>query len=253
MATFKVPLCNVHALFHVKHTIRNTDRHDVLVVAGGRKPDEKWLRDAVQQRTVFCADKGAKYCMDNRILPHGIWGDHDSTDEEYYESAKKLGVPVQTFSSFKDDTDLQLVLAEIPAETTSLVATGIWGGRFDHLFSNVYSLQACQDRLACPTLLADEQELMVLLQDEMSVILDFVDTEQVEYVSLLPLGVTTVVSLEGVYWPLDKEVLLQTRPYAISNQLLIDDASGLHQNHLQCTCHEGKLGLYIKWKKYNEI
>ncbi len=262
MDEFKVHLPDVDVLFHVKHHILKADRHDILIVAGGRKPDNNWLQYVVAggrksddkwvpymgvQRKVFCADKGVEYCISNDLLPYLLFGDQDSTQKKYYDDVAARGTIVKTFPSLKDDTDLQLVLNEIPENATSIVATGIWGGRYDHLFSNVYSLLTCQDRLECPILLADEQELMILLQDTKEVKLNFLYSKKVEAISILPLSASATVSIDGVYWPLDKEVVSQTKPYAISNQLADVEACDEKNNKIQCICHQGKIGLYIKW------
>jgi thiamine pyrophosphokinase len=47
---------------------------------------------------------------------------------------------VKEFPVAKDHTDLQLLLAGIAAGPVVYLCSGVWGGRFDHLYSAVHSL-----------------------------------------------------------------------------------------------------------------
>ena len=89
-------------------------------------------------------------------------------------------------------------------------------------------------------LLADEQELMLLLEADEDVELEL--HAEVEAVSLLPLSAETCVDFSGVHWPLKKAALKQLYPYAISNLPSGKDA------RLHCSCHAGVVGLYIRWQ-----
>ena len=133
---------------------------------------------------------------------------------------------------------LQLLLKSMPSG--SLLATGIWGGRFDHLFSNVYTLLGVKQQRGGVVLLADEQELMLLLEADEDVELEL--HAEVEAVSLLPLSAETCVDFSGVHWPLKNAALKQLYPYAISNVPSGKDA------RLHCSCHAGAVGLYIRWQ-----
>lgn len=121
-------------MFHVKHHAADT----LLVVAGGRGPKTEWLHSVSSDKKIYCADRGAEYCLAAGCVPAELFGDCDSSSQAVYRQARAAGTAVHSFNPAKDDTDLQLLLHNLPEG--DILASGIWGGRFDHLYSNVYTL-----------------------------------------------------------------------------------------------------------------
>lgn len=223
------------SLFHVKQAeVVPTN----LLVAGGRAPSSQWLQELSCYEAVYCADKGASYALAGGLSPALVVGDCDSTSELVYEQAQSLGARLDVHPPAKNDTDLQLLLKQLPLG--NLVATGIWGGRFDHLFSNVFSLLAFKEQRQCQVVLADHEEMMVLLSAPEGIEISFNELKKVQAISLLPLSAHSSVSIAGVRWPLNEAELTQHRPYAISNELI--------GNRISFSCHSGQIGLYIHWQ-----
>ena len=238
-------------MFHVKHDEKestapaefcnanqSTTAQTTLLVAGGRAPAKTWLQSLGKDFPVYCADKGASYALEAGLSPALVVGDGDSAAHAIYERAHKLGAKLDIHPPAKDDTDLQLLLEQLPQG--NLIATGIWGGRFDHLYSNVYSLLAHKEKQGSQVVLADDKELLVLLTAAESVEVSLTSLSSVQAISLLPLAASSTVSIAGVRWPLQEAELTQQRPYAISNEPL--------GSKLTCTCHSGKIGLYFHWQ-----
>ena len=91
--------------------------------------------------TVIAADRGADHCKKAGILPRFLYGDRDSAAPGAWEEFLRQGAKAKTYPVNKDDTDLSLVLQDLkPGQ--QVLATGIWGGRADHLFGNLYTLLA---------------------------------------------------------------------------------------------------------------
>lgn len=111
----------------------------VIAAAGGRKPELSWFKKAACGRKIYCADRGIEICFDAGFKPELLCGDADSAAPAYLEKAKDEKIKALLFNPAKDDTDLQLLLNNLPLKNNLLI-TGIWGGRFDHLYSNVFSL-----------------------------------------------------------------------------------------------------------------
>ena len=86
----------------------------IIVVAGGRRPEMAWLKEAASTKRIFCADHGIDYCYEAGILPDFLCGDRDSGSQENWLLAQNDGAKIKTFAREKDDTDLQLLLKEIP-------------------------------------------------------------------------------------------------------------------------------------------
>ena len=244
---FSLPELELQAMFHVKHSLQAEENASdvsretslvsptLIVVAGGRAPQAEWLKAVSKENAVYAADRGAACCLAAGIIPKVLYGDCDSTTEAVYEAALRSGTQVMRFNPAKDDTDLQLLLKNLPAG--DIVATGIWGGRFDHLYSNVYTLLGMKQQRNCQVVLADEQELMLLLTAGEAVELRL--QAQAEAISLLPLSAAACVDFTGVRWPLKKATLKQLYPYAISNEAASEK--------IYCGCYDGALGLYIKF------
>lgn len=222
----------------------NILRHErtFLAMAGGREPASFWVKTLLEKNNDtyrFAADKGAEYFLGNNCVPNVVVGDADSAGKKIFQQAASLGSEVLTYPTEKDDTDLQLLLEKLPVG--DLIISGIWGGRFDHLYSNVFSLtKTSEDKLGI-IIMADDKELMFILKAKETLKIDFIDNKSMEAISLLPLTKNTEVSIEGVHWPLEKQNLEMYQPYAISN--VIENG-----NTVICSCHEGMVGLYCSFK-----
>ena len=199
----------------------------IVAAAGGRKPDLKWFKVAAAGKKVYCADKGIEICLDAGMKPELLCGDADS-------EAQQQNIKTAMFNPAKDDTDLQILLTMMPQKAPLLI-TGIWGGRFDHLYSNVFSLLAYKQKSSVPVIMADETEVMVLLTSGES--LEFTLQQDFTALSLLPLTDSNV-SISGVRWPLENALLLQNNPYAVSNEITADV--------VKVKCHGGCTGFYLK-------
>ncbi|MBQ7883648.1 MAG: thiamine diphosphokinase [Phascolarctobacterium sp.] len=228
MATkiFELPQLKAEVILTQEYTDTN------LVVAGGRAPQIDWLKEAASDKKVYCADKGIEVCMEADIIPEELYGDGDSADAQLYWQTSALGTKVRTFPTAKDDTDLQLLLQNLPAG--DVICSGVWGGRFDHLYSNVFSLLAVKEKIKNKVILADEKEVMLLLTGDEAVKISL--KKNVKALSLLPLSDSTRVTLENVRWQLQEAELKLLHPYAISN---------IPEKEFTCSCLAGKLGLYL--------
>lgn len=210
---------------------------EVLVVAGGRRPDPSWLKAVAQNRDIYAADRGADHCAKAGIVPQYLYGDRDSAAPGAWENFVRAGAAAKTFLVNKDATDLSIVLTSMP-QGQVVIATGIWGGRADHLFANIYTLLAYQKR-GGTAIMADDQELLCYLSDGAEAVFTS-GKRKPQFVSLLPLTPEAEVSIQGVRWPLDHSLLSQSDPYAVSNKLA--------ESSLRAQCTQGVAGLYLTWK-----
>lgn len=210
-----------------------------LAIAGGRAPAKEWLNSFNSDIEIFCADKGVEAALEAGFIPKLLLGDGDSASKLSYERAAALGTEIKSFPREKDDTDLQLLLSKL--EKKNLCITGIWGGRFDHLYSNVFSLLNWFKVSSSLVIMADERELMLLLGPQDKVEVEFLVDLRPKALSILTLTDKAVVDLNGVHWPLKAVELNYLRPYAISNEVELDK--------IQCKCYSGYIGLYMCLKE----
>lgn len=214
----------------------------VLLVAGGRPPQPEWLRRAASRLPVWCVDSGIDICQASQVIPRRLIGDGDSADPRSWAWSRELGIPVEIYPPEKDLTDLQLALrtAGQVFGQAAVIVTGVWGGRFDHAFSNVYSLKGCTRFGIGRCCAADENEVLILLEGADSVRIEAEHCPEV--VSLLPLSAEcTGVGIDGVRWPLRDVVLQDNLPYAVSNRFA--GAGG----EIAVSVAAGWLGVYLCW------
>ena len=180
---------------------------ELILVTGGRAPSVEW-------------DHGIDVCHRAKLAPQLLIGDLDSARSESIAWAKALDIPIEIHPVDKDFTDTQLALerAEQLKNPISVVITGAFGGRVDHLFSTLMTCAHSRIR----TVLADEREIICFLRAEESIQLSF--EQKPSALSLLPMTeVCRGVSIDGVHWTLDRAELRQSFPNAVSNRVEADE------------------------------
>lgn len=214
---------------------------EILLVAGGRKPQVHWLLEAAEGRTVWAIDKGVNVCMEAGLLPALILGDADSASPKLWKAATARGSETLLFSREKDDTDLQMALRTVSGrfDRATALVTGCWGGRFDHTWSNVLSvLGALRGGLNC-AVLVDHRELLTFVRGGETLTLRH--AKEPSAVSLMAFSELCIgVSISGVHWPLEKTRLRKDSPYAISNRPEEGQPT-------RAGLDEGEMGLYVSW------
>ena len=217
----------------------------VLLVGGGRRPSSQWLREMSEMSAVWAIDRGIDICCMASVTPELLIGDADSASPAAWGWGRSLEVPTIQHPRDKDSTDLQLALAELDVRKpgAAVLLTGGLGGRFDHAFSNVFSLQDASGTGAQVLGLADETETLFLVAGGQQFTAQFSRRALApKIVSLLPLSpVCETVTSRGVHWPLDRATLTMGRPAGICNRL----AMGSKQ--IDVSLGNGLLGVYFCW------
>lgn len=229
-----ISLPNLRLYFH-----QDIFAEEYLMVAGGRTPELSWLKAAAAGRTLYCIDHGADACRAAGLSPSFFIGDGDSSGEDTLKWLQSSNAELRRYPPEKDETDTQLAL-ELAAKKKDafVVLSGGFGGRFDHLFSLLYSFVGSNVR-GC---LADEREFLFVLRGGEGVEMELAAVPQ--SVSLLPLSPEcTGVNLSGVHWPLSDAVLHQENPFAVSNRLASAD------NRIKAENGSGLLAVYLCWNE----
>jgi len=110
------------------------------VAHGDVLPSDRAVIDAKDY--VVAADGGALALERWKLLPHLIVGDMDSLGDAGVERFAKQGIPVAKFPAAKDESDLELAVAQaVAAGATEVVILGALGGhRLDHEAANLLLL-----------------------------------------------------------------------------------------------------------------
>jgi thiamine pyrophosphokinase len=216
----------------------------VMLVGGGRPPDAGWLKRVSRNYPVWAIDRGIDVCRTAAVIPEILIGDADSGDAQSWLWAESLGVPSVRHPVDKDLTDLQLALQELGLRRpgASALLTGGLGRRFDHAYSNVFSLLEADQAGIHAIGLADEAEAVILLAGGQTFQAELAELPTV--ISLLPLSDTCEnVQSQGVHWPLHGTSLNLRHPGGISNRL----AEG--SRRVSVSLGTGRIGVYFCWKE----
>lgn len=224
---------NTLLLPNLKITSKNpifTNEH--LLVLGGRAPNLNWLKTVSKNRILWAVDRGVNSIKKTDLFPDFLIGDNDSADKNIWNDMILNNVNYEKYPSEKDYTDLELALTKLPVNSFAIL-TGAFGGRFDHIFSNIFSAAHAKNRIC----LADEKETLLFLKDndEFQIIFDKIPVA-ISLVSITDKCIN--VTLKGTHWPLKNSILYQNNPYTISNILE-------NTNTCEIKISEGILGVYI--------
>ena len=195
---------------------------EILFISGGHVPSREFFLSVSGGRKIFCIDKGIEICRACNVIPNILIGDFDSAENSAVEWARAKNIPVEKYPADKDLTDTQLAMnraAEIFGEHVAIL-TGCFGGRFDHLYSTIFTCAALDRKI----FLADEREIIFYLRGGESSEIKFFKKPLA--VSLLPMSSTCAgVTTKNLHWELDGATLTQNFPNATSNRADSDKIS----------------------------
>ena len=204
---------------------------EILMAAGGRRPSEKFFKTVAQGRKVFAVDRGIEICRACNILPQILIGDFDSAEKSAVDWAIENKIPVERHPVEKDLTDTQLAL-QLFGENISAIVTGIFGGRADHLFSNIFTCANSKIR----NFLADEREIIFYVKGGETVEVNFF--EKPFALSLLPITeICAGVTSENLHWEVANATLKQNFPNAVSNRV--------ESSKIKISLETGTLAIYL--------
>ena len=206
---------------------------EVILISGGRKPNHKYFSELLKSHDnikIICVDHGIDFCRENNIIPEFLIGDLDSADDKSVNWAVNNKIKIERHPVDKDFTDTQLALDCINDGSFAII-TGIFGGRLDHLYSNLFTCANSKIK----NCLIDEREAILFLNDNENMTIEF-NTKPFA-LSLLPISsICEGVYVDGVHWKLDSATLKQSIPNAISNRV--------EANRVNVSIEKGLLAIY---------
>lgn len=131
----------------------------VIFTGGQMDSDSSFIdSDEIKDSFVICADSGYLYAQKISVKPDIIIGDYDSLGFIPEDINERFVYPQE-----KDDTDLMLAVKEaLNRGFKQIDIYGAFGGRFDHLYSNVQALAFIAEKQAVGSLIS-EFEVVTLL------------------------------------------------------------------------------------------
>jgi thiamine pyrophosphokinase len=192
---------------------------------------------------VIAADSGALHARAWGWPVHLVIGDLDSLPEHVIVALKSEGVPLVQAAPEKDETDLELALAQAlrPDRRDSageIIICGAFGGRVDHMLANVLLL--ARGDLACAGVMIVEgsQVLRVVRGTQGCRGEAVLEGRAGDLLTLLPIGGQVCgITTEGLKYPLRDEALALGQARGVSNVFTGSLARVAVRNGLLLTIH----------------
>ncbi len=187
-----------------------------VIVAGGEAVPPQWLREqAGTSDLLIAADRGGLYALEAGLVPHRVVGDFDSIPPEALDRLRHTPTALEMHPIEKDESDLELALrAALAADVSNIDIYCAFGGRLDHLLTNVLLLtQAATRNVPCRLRSPSVDAFCVVEQPTI------VEGAVGDLLTLVPLSKTVYdVSLQGVKYPLTVEPLFRGESRGLSNE-----------------------------------
>jgi thiamine pyrophosphokinase len=166
-----------------------------IIIAGGPINDRTIIKRYIRDDSVIiCADGGAAHLDALDIFPHILVGDFDSITPEMLTHYKASGKVDICATPDQNSTDLQKALSRIPDTATSIDIFGALGGRMDHQFANILTLEKhpSPERFC----IHDEQNHIRLLTKEFDL-----SGHKGDKIGIIPLRDVNTLRFEGLKYP----------------------------------------------------
>ena len=160
---------------------------------------------------IICADGGLKHVEKLGLTANVLIGDFDTASPDGYGSCEVIKYPCE-----KDDTDTMLAakLAALRGYNAVTIYGGI-GGRIDHTFANIQTLNFLKEKSIIAELIGDN-EVMTILKDEEKT---FARKDGFYFSVFSYSEKSSGVFLEGVKYPLTNALIYNSFPIGVSNEI----------------------------------
>lgn len=159
-------------------------------------------------------DGGAKYLIDNNIIPLVVYGDLDSFN---YNNKNKI-VFKKKYS--QDLTDFEFSLENIIKDFSNIKNINVYGAtgnRIDHFLGNIMLLKKFKD---ININIIDDNNYIFLSKLGINVILY---KSEYKYISFIPTEENTTITIKNAKYNVNNYLLTTNRPNATSNEFLINE------------------------------
>lgn len=208
-----------------------------LIVANGPPPSPDQLRFVADKADlVIAADGGAAHALAAGLYPDVVIGDLDSVTPALLDELRAAEVRILKFPIHKNETDLELALAEaVKRGASEVTIIASVGNRLDQTLGNLFLMTLpLYQAIPMRTLTATEEAFVAR---ERAVI----SGEVGDIVSLIPLTPrVTGIYTHGLEYPLEDGVLHFGPTLGISNQL--------REAQAEVTLKEGLLLVVHEWQ-----
>lgn len=184
------------------------------IICNGEITDYEYSAEIIQSADyVICADGGTRHAFAMGINPDIIIGDFDSSNNEYLEYYKNIGIKIEKYPTDKDRTDSHICILKALDFSDEIVLLGATGNRLDHTMANISMLKIGIDK-GKRIYIADRQNEIFMIDEEISI-----NGKPGEYFSIIPFTQRVEgICIYGAKYELHDAVMEVGNPYGISNE-----------------------------------
>jgi len=185
-----------------------------IIICNGDITDYEYCRSIISSADyIICADGGTKHAYKMGIKPDLIIGDFDSSNKEYIEYYKKLGIKFEKHPIEKDMSDSHICILKALEFSDEIVLLGATGSRLDHTLANISLLKLGVEK-GVKVYIADKQNEIYLIDNSITI-----RGKQGEFFSVIPLTQRVEgITINGAKYGLENAVMEIGDPYGISNE-----------------------------------
>lgn len=165
---------------------------------------------------IIAADSGYASAVGMGFSPDMTVGDFDSLKGKRPAVGQVIAVGAE-----KDDTDTMLAVKKaIEMGLMDISITGALGGRLDHTIANIQTLEYIRSQGGRGRLIGENDIAEIIGEGSYSY-------KRIDgmYLSLFSYGVSAVITVSGVKYPLEKHRLDNTFPLGVSNEITDPECS----------------------------
>ena len=170
---------------------------------------------------IICADGGIRHLISIGFSPDLWIGDFDSCRlrDIINDHPELKSVETVVLNTDKDVTDTHYACIEaIKRGYKKIIIWGAFGGRIDHMISNIHLIEFVADNGA-EAILQDEKNTVSLCRDDIKII------KNRKYISLIPIDRSVIIdNTFGLKYPLNNYQLCREISLGVSNEIIDDYA-----------------------------
>ncbi len=180
-----------------------------VIISAGDVSDYEYISAFIKKGDfIICADGGLRHAEKLGVTPDLTVGDFDSWHGSVCGEVK-------AFNPEKDYTDTHIAVTEaLDRGFDDITLLGCAGTRLDHTISNVGLLEYIAHRGAFGRMVNEHNIITVITSEA-----EF-DGEKGEYISLIPIGEVTGVTLTNLKYLLKDKTLRFEESLAVSNEFI---------------------------------
>ncbi len=192
----------------------------VLIAAGEYNNEYQYNPDDY----IIAIDGGYDHLINQGITPDLLIGDLDSIKSQIKPSQQLIKLPKE-----KDDTDSLFALKEaINRGFNSFSLYGFLGNKFNHSLANIQCLMYLKKEGYNGVIYFDN-ECYEILNNEIKTF-----NKAIGNISIFSLSDSSIVTLKGLKYPLEKKELTSSFPLGIDNEFIINKKASVevHQGYV---------------------